>query len=39
MKTKKHMKIKLKCNVEKPENKTIKLECECGKIFKTQMVS
>jgi hypothetical protein len=36
MKTKKHMKIKLKCTVEKPENKTIKLECECGKIFKTQ---
>ena len=28
MKTKKHMKIKLKCTVEKPENKTIKLKCK-----------
>jgi hypothetical protein len=30
------MKIKLKCTVEKPENKITKLECECGKNFKTQ---
>ena len=36
MKTKKHMKLKLKCIVEKPESKSIKLECECGKVFKTQ---
>ena len=36
MKTKKHMKIKLKCTVEKPEIKTNILECECGKVFKTQ---
>jgi hypothetical protein len=37
MKTKKHMKIKLKCTVEKPESKTNNiLECECGKVFKTQ---
>jgi hypothetical protein len=36
MKTKKHMKLKLKCIVENPESKSIKLECECGKVFKTQ---
>lgn len=36
MKTKKHMKIKLKCTVEKPESEINIVECECGKIFKTQ---
>lgn len=36
MKTKKHMKIKLKCTVEKPESEINIIECECGKIFKTQ---
>jgi hypothetical protein len=36
IKTKKHMKLKSKCIVEKPENKITKLECECGKNFKTQ---
>ena len=35
MKTKKHIKLKLKCITEESENKTIKLECDCGKIFKT----
>jgi len=35
MKTKKHLKLKLKCITEEFENKTIKLECDCGKIFKT----
>ena len=36
IKTKKHMKLKLKCIVEKTENVITKLECECGKVFKTQ---